>query len=115
MKIAITGASGMVGRALVKSLSVPSLWNGFLPSVYTLVRRQPKTSQEIFWDPYEMRIDLDQLEGFDVIINLAGENIGSGDGPLAFLGRWNYRKKHHIMESRRRANKLIANAMSALD
>ena len=73
MKIAITGASGMVGRALVKSLSVPSLWNGFLPSVYTLVRRQPKTSQEIFWDPYEMRIDLDQLEGFDVIINLAGE------------------------------------------
>ena len=34
---------------------------------------------------------------------------------MAFLGRWNYRKKHHIMESRRRANKLIANAMSALD
>jgi uncharacterized protein len=44
----------------------------------------------------------------------AGENIGSGDGPLAFTGRWTERKKHKIMESRRRGTLLLSQALASL-
>lgn len=45
---------------------------------------------------------------------LAGENVGSGDGLLAFTGRWTDRKKHHIMESRRRGTTLLSQALASL-
>jgi uncharacterized protein (TIGR01777 family) len=114
MKVLVSGPSGMVGRALVASLSVPKALNHFNPEVYRLVRTPPKHDREIFWDPYEMRIDLKSLEDFDAFVHLAGENVGSGEGLLAFTGRWTMRKKHHIMESRRRGTQLIAQAISAL-
>jgi uncharacterized protein len=45
----------------------------------------------------------------------AGENIGSGDGPLSFLGHWTERKKHMIMESRRRGTSVLARAFAVLE
>jgi len=105
----------MVGRALVKSLSVPSAFNYFKPEVYELVRHTPKHKNEVFWDPYEMRIDLKGMDDFDAVVHLAGENVGSGDGGLlGFTGRWSDRKKHHIMESRRRGTQLLSQALSAV-
>jgi len=47
-------------------------------------------------------------------VHLAGENIGSGEGPLAALGRWSDRKKHAIVESRRRGTLLLARSLAAL-
>jgi hypothetical protein len=44
----------------------------------------------------------------------AGENIGSGEGFLAFTGRWTVRKKHDIMESRRRGTLLLGQALASL-
>ncbi len=41
--------------------------------------------------------------------------MGSGDGPLAFTGRWTERKKHLIMESRRRGTALLARALSVVE
>lgn len=113
-KVLISGATGLVGRRLVESLSVPSAFNSFNPEIYTLVRGQPKKSTEIFWDPYEMRIDIRKCEDFDAVIHLAGENIGSGEGMLAFTGRWTERKKHLIMESRRRGTQLLGQAVASL-
>ena len=43
-----------------------------------------------------------------------GENVGSGEGLLAATGRWTERKKHDIMESRRRGTQLLAQAMAAV-
>lgn len=71
-RVLVTGASGMVGKALVAELSRPSVLNHFNPQVFTLVRRQPQTPHEIYWDPYEMRIDLKKLEGMDACVHLAG-------------------------------------------
>lgn len=114
MRVLVSGASGMLGRSLVAALRAPSAANHFKPQVYTLVRREPRNSEEIYWDPSEMRIDISRCEGFDAVVHLAGENIGSGEGLLAFTGRWNERKKHAIMESRRRGTKLLAQALSSV-
>lgn len=113
-RVLIGGASGMLGKALSASLSVPTVANHFHPEVYSLVRRRPANDREIQWDPYEGRIDVERLEGFDAFVNLAGENIGTGDGLLSFTGRWTDRKKHLILESRRRSSSLLANVAAAL-
>ena len=113
-RVLVTGASGLVGRALLASLRTPSAANGFRPQVLTLVRRAPRDASEVWWQPTEGQIDLRALEGLDAVVHLAGENIGSGEGPLAALGRWSDRKKHAIVESRRRGTLLLARSLAAL-
>jgi hypothetical protein len=113
-RVLVSGASGMVGRALLAQLRTPSAANGFRPQVLTLVRRAPRDASEVWWQPTEGQIDLRALEGIDAVVHLAGENIGSGEGPLAPLGRWSDRKKHAIVESRRRGTLLLARSLAAL-
>lgn len=114
LKVLVSGASGMVGRALCAELERPSALNSFHPQVYRLVRRAPENDREIYWQPHEMRVDLKRMEGFDAVVHLAGENVGSGEGFLAFTGRWTQRKKYDILESRRRGTQLLAQAVGAL-
>ena len=110
MRVLITGASGMLGSALRTSLQQTL----FAKEVYTLVRRAPRTATEIWWDPPAGRIDLARCEGFDAVVHLAGENIGSGSGALAFTGRWSARKKHDILASREEGTGLLARTLGAL-
>lgn len=73
LRILISGASGMVGTALIKKLSIPSPVNNFYPQIFRLVRTpSPSLPNDIYWDPYEMRIDINKCEGMDVVIHLAG-------------------------------------------
>ena len=112
-RVLVSGATGLVGRALVASLRVPKGVNGFNPQVSRLVRTPPTPgSPDVWWDG-EARIDVSRLEGFDAVVHLAGENVGSGDGPLAALGRWSVPKKHAILESRRRGTGLLSAALAA--
>lgn len=113
-RVLVSGASGMVGRALIAALSVPSAVNRFRPEVFRLVRRPPTSPFEIQWCPMSQNIDLARCEGFDAVVHLAGENVGSGDGLLAFTGRWTDAKRHRILESRRRGTQLIAQACGAV-
>ena len=71
-RVLVSGASGLVGRALCGALSVPSAFNRFAPEICYLVRRKPQYDNEIFWSPYEMQIDLAKCEGFDAVVHLAG-------------------------------------------
>jgi len=69
MKILVAGASGLVGSALIPALESEGA------EITHLARSSPRAN-EIEWHPNRGQIDAARLEGFDAIINLAGENIG---------------------------------------
>jgi NAD dependent epimerase/dehydratase family enzyme len=114
-RVLISGASGLIGRALTAALSAPTAANAFAPEVHALVRRPARAgAREVFWDA-AARIDVDACEGFDAVVHLAGENVGSGGGgPLGFTGRWDARKKHDILASRTAGTALLARTLAAL-
>ena len=85
-KIAITGASGLVGAPLVAALQARG------ERVIRLVRRAAKSADEVRWDPATGVDEPHQLEGLDALIHLAGENIAAR--------RWSDKQKARIRDSR---------------
>ncbi len=101
MNIVISGASGLIGTALVKALRANN------HNVITLVRRKPVNDSEIFWEPLSGEIESDKLNGIDCVINLSGENIASG--------RWTKAKKKRILDSRVNSTALLCKSFVKLD
>jgi len=99
MRILIAGASGLVGSALIPALEAKA------HEVTRLVRSAARAS-EIEWHPNQDEIDPATLNGFDALINLAGENIAEG--------RWTDEKKRRIHDSRVNGTHLLAEAMGKL-
>jgi uncharacterized protein (TIGR01777 family) len=99
-RIAVTGASGLIGSALVGHLKS----QGQL--VQRLVRRSPISSDEVQWDPQTGFVDLEPLNGVDAVIHLAG--VGVGDK------RWNKKYKAEILNSRLLGTTAIAAAVAEL-
>ncbi len=101
LKIAISGASGLIGSELDLFLNCA----GHL--VRHLVRRMPKPeSSEIFWDPYSRQLAPNEMEGHDAVIHLAGENIGAG--------KWTKNKKDEIRNSRVKGTRFLAEVLAGL-
>lgn len=102
MKIIISGASGLVGSALVPDLTT----NGH--DVVRLVRPpHPPSRGEAIWDPANGKIDPQVLDGADVVVNLNGRSIGGG--------RWNERVKDDLRRSRLDATQTIVESISACE
>ena len=97
-RIAVTGASGLIGSALVGKLKS----EGY--TVHRLVRRPTVSSEEIFWNPATQEIDLAALEGMDAVIHLAGAGVGDK--------RWTKKYKAEILNSRLLGTTTIANAVA---
>ena len=97
-RVAITGASGLIGNALVGKLKSEG------HTVQKLVRRQPISAEEIYWNPLDSKIDLEALEGVDAIIHLAGAGVGDK--------RWTKKYKSEILNSRLLGTTTIANAVA---
>ena len=97
-RIAVTGASGLIGNALV----------GYLKSqghtVQRLVRRTAVSSEEITWDPIAGTVDMDALAGVDAVIHLAGAGVSDK--------RWTKKYKSEILNSRLLGTTTIAKAVA---
>ena len=99
LRIAITGSSGLVGKALVPFLIARG------HDVVRLVRSTPRNPNEIAWDPARRQLDPDDLEGVDAVIHLAGEPISE---------RWTTASKARIRDSRIIGTTMIAEAVATL-
>jgi hypothetical protein len=86
MKILISGASGLLGSAIARSLTEHG------HDVSRLVRSTPHEKDESHWNPYAGEMDPDALTDVDALIHLSGENIMSL--------RWTEKKKQAIRDSR---------------
>lgn len=94
--VAITGASGLLGSALVPALTAGG-------HRVTRIVRGAAGPGEVSWDPAAGQLDPAALVGVDAVIHLAGENIGA---------RWTPARKRRILESRRDGTRLIAESMA---
>lgn len=98
--VAVTGASGLIGTALVSQLRA----DGY--EVKKLVRRATRSNDEISWNPTLGEIDLASLAGTDAIIHLAGAGVGDK--------RWSAAYKSEILNSRLLGTTTIAKAAAEL-
>lgn len=101
MKVAVTGASGLIGSALVADL------RGDGHDVARLVRREPAAADEIRWDPASGDVDLAGLAGAQAVVHLAGAGIGDR--------RWTDSYRRVILDSRVQGTTTIAQALARLD
>ena len=97
-RIAITGASGLIGTALVGHLKAEG------HTVQRLVRRPVVAADEIQWDPQTGYVGIEALRGVDAVIHLAG--VGVGDK------RWSKKYKSEILNSRLLGTTTIAKAVA---
>ncbi|MET9069925.1 TIGR01777 family oxidoreductase [Streptosporangium sandarakinum] len=100
MTIIVTGSSGLLGSALVRSLRADGT------RVVRLVRRAPQGPDEAFWDPAEGTLDPAVLEGARAVVHLAGAGIGDR--------RWNEEYKREIVRSRVEGTATVARALAGL-
>jgi hypothetical protein len=100
MNILVTGAGGLVGRALVPFLTAGE------HRVIRLVRSKAGSGAgDVAWDPTAGTLDRAALEGSDAVVHLAGENI---------FGRWTARKKARIRDSRAKPTRLLCESLAQL-
>ncbi|MCA1848044.1 MAG: TIGR01777 family oxidoreductase, partial [Actinobacteria bacterium] len=99
MKVLISGATGLIGSALI-----PELESG--GHQITRLTRSPGSDSDVGWNPEEGEIDASRLEGHDAVVHLAGESIGEG--------RWTPEKKRRIRESRTKGTRLLAETTAGL-
>ncbi len=102
LQIALSGASGLVGSALVALVEAEG------HTVRRLVRGEPRQSEgEIGWDPAGGRLQPTDLDGVDAVIHLAGESIASG--------RWTDEKRRRIRDSRVGSTRLMADTLARME
>lgn len=100
MRVAVTGASGLIGRPLCEHL------RGEGHEVLTLVRREPKGPGEVRWAP-GTALDPAALAGVDAAVHLAGAGVGDK--------RWTPEYKKTILTSRVEGTRTLSEALAKLD
>ncbi|HEX7461969.1 MAG TPA: TIGR01777 family oxidoreductase [Dermatophilaceae bacterium] len=98
-RVAISGASGLIGSALSAFLRARG------DDVVHLVRRRPSPG-EIGWDPTSRTLDPSDLSGLTAVVHLAGAGVGDH--------RWTPAYKHEILSSRVNGTATIATALADL-
>jgi uncharacterized protein (TIGR01777 family) len=95
-RVLVTGASGLIGRALVSSLKAGGV------EVTSLVRGTPANPDQIQWDPAKP-LSPESVSGFHAVVHLAGETV---------VGRWTNGKRAKIRDSRVAGTRTLAYALA---
>ncbi|MET7621688.1 TIGR01777 family oxidoreductase [Streptomyces sp. NPDC005408] len=101
MRIAVTGSTGLIGTALVRSLRSDG------HEVVRLVRRPAQAGDEVEWDPRRQYVDVAGLVGCEGFVHLAGAGIGER--------RWNDAYRKELRDSRVLGTATVAEALATLD
>ncbi|HEX2780512.1 MAG TPA: TIGR01777 family oxidoreductase [Gemmatimonadaceae bacterium] len=101
LRIAITGATGFLGRALVARLAA----RGHSPVPITR-HRDGAGRDAILWDPERGELHPQALAGIDAVVHLAGENLAQ---------RWTDEAKRKIRDSRVKSTELLARTIAAME
>jgi len=98
MNILVSGASGLVGSALIPTLESAG------HTVARLVRLRPDAgSPDVYWDPTGQFDPVGGIEGFDAVVHLAGESVAA---------RWTRDRKARILNSRKQGTMTVASAVA---
>ena len=100
MKVLLSGASDLIGTALIPQLRASG------HDVVQLVRREPTGPGEVRWDPAKGELDPADLVGIDAAINLSGAGISSK--------RWSDKYKQTLTESRVDTTTLLSDVLAKL-
>jgi uncharacterized protein (TIGR01777 family) len=101
MKILVTGATGLIGRALTPALEARGLET-------IRLRRASSSAADVnsgepSWDPSSGRLDPSVFQGIGAVIHLAGENLN---------GRWTTERKERIRDSRVGTTRLLCDTLA---
>jgi uncharacterized protein (TIGR01777 family) len=105
MRVTVTGASGLIGKALVAELHQRG-------AEITVLSRNPSRTQTLDgvqamrWDPMSEPAPQAALSGADAVVHLAGENVAQ---------RWTERAKQAILESRVTGTRNLLAGLEAID
>jgi uncharacterized protein (TIGR01777 family) len=102
MRVAMTGSSGLLGRALVAALQSDG------DDVIRLVRRPPRSAAELRWDPQAPGGGLDPagLDGVGAVVNLAGAGVADH--------RWTASYRETIRASRVTGTRALAGVLAGM-
>jgi uncharacterized protein (TIGR01777 family) len=101
MRIAVTGATGMIGSEITRSLRSDG------HEVRPVSRRASSEPGAIRWDPAAGEIDAAGFEGVDAVVHMAGAGIGDK--------RWSEATKREVRDSRMQGTDLLVRTLLALD
>ena len=100
MKVVVSGASGLLGSALVPALERRG------HEVVRLVRREARGPSEVTWDPTAGTIDASGLAGVGAAVSLSGANLNR---------RWTAARKREIRDSRVSSTSLLTRTLAQLE
>src|SRR5215216_3686482 len=104
MRLTVTGATGLIGRRLVRELIARG-------DEVTVLSRDPDRARESLpgvqaaaWDPVAAPAPVEALSGRDGVVHLAGEPVAQ---------RWTADAKRRILESRERGTQNLVAGLRA--
>jgi uncharacterized protein (TIGR01777 family) len=98
-RILVSGASGLIGTALLASLETQGT------QIVRLVRGCVSNTSQVSWDPLAP-VSPAAVSGFDAVVHLAGESV---------VGRWTEEKRQAIRASRVQGTRHLAAALAQCD
>ena len=99
-KILIAGGTGLVGQALEGRFQSEG-------HEVTVLTRGQTSGNRVHWDGETTDGWLDRMEGCDVVVNLAGDNLAAG--------HWTTAKKQRILDSRIGSSKAVVTAVKQVE